>query len=438
MDGATPPPPRSRRALLWTSTSYFGEGLPWSFLHQMATEFLTAIGASNTQIGSTSLLHLAVTFKFAWSPIVDLYGRLRAWVVALEIMLGLGMMVVAALASPGALPLFWMLLSVLAVFHATHDIACDGLYLKALDRPGQALYSGVRTAAFRAAMLVGSSLLVVLAGKTSWLVGFGSCGVLMVAVGLLNGGVLPRPASDLGGGELRVRAAGQPGQAKAVFGQSFRSFLAQPHAPLVLSFMFLYRLGDIMMFAMSKPLLRDIGVDTAHRGMLNGLGISSFIVASLLGGATIARVGFHRCLVPMTYLQNLAIPLYIVLAVFAPPFPVVIAIVIIEQFASGIGNASHVVFLMRRSRAIFSASHYAFATAIVSLGSTLSGYLSGPLNTRVGHPWFFTCAFLASVPALILVWFVPRQPVEAETPAVAAAPAPASAPPSAPSSTDDR
>jgi len=95
----------------------------------------------------------------------------------------------------------------------------------------------------------------------------------------------------------------------------------------------------------------------------------------------------------------------------------VIAIVIIEQFASGIGNASHVVFLMRRSRATFSASHYAFATAIVSLGSTLSGYLSGPLNTKVGHPWFFTCAFLASVPALILVWFVPREAIEAAAPA---------------------
>ena len=31
----------------------------------MATEFLTAIGASKPQISATSLLHLAVTFKFA-------------------------------------------------------------------------------------------------------------------------------------------------------------------------------------------------------------------------------------------------------------------------------------------------------------------------------------------------------------------------------------
>ena len=120
MEGAPPPPPKSRRTLLWASTAYFGEGLPWSFLHQLATEFLTQIRASNTQIASTSLLHLAVTFKFAWSPFVDLFGRLRSWVIAMEIVLGLGMVVVGFVASPAALPQFWIWLAVLAVFHATH------------------------------------------------------------------------------------------------------------------------------------------------------------------------------------------------------------------------------------------------------------------------------------------------------------------------------
>jgi len=115
----------------------------------------------------------------------------------------------------------------------------------------------------------------------------------------------------------------------------------------------------------------------------------------------------------MTYFQNFTILLYVLMAALAPPFPVVLAIVITEQFASGIGNAAHVNFLMRRSRSLFSASHYAFATAVVALGSTVFGLLSGPLNTRVGHVWFFTCSFLATIPALILVWFVPRGDVDA-------------------------
>jgi len=412
METGTPRPRKSRRALLWSATSNFGEGLPWSFLHQMATEFLTQIRASNTQISSTSLLHLAVTFKFVWSPIVDLFGRLRTWLVALEIILGAGMIVVGALASPNALPLFWTLLAILAVFHATHDTACDGFYLKALDRHDQALYSGVRTAAFRLAMLVGSGALVFLAAKAGWKISFSACGVLMIVVGLINALVLPHPPGDNAKDRRRQRTAGT--QMTAVdFLETFKTFLTQPQAVRVISFMFLYRLGDIMMFAMSKPMLRDIGVDLSSRALLNTIGIFSFIVATLLGGALIARRGFDRCFVPMTYIQNLTILLYVFMAAVAPPFPVVLAIVTTEQFASGIGNAAHVNFLMRRSRSAFSASHFAFATAVVSLGSTVSGFLSGPLNTSVGHVWFFVCAFLASIPSLILVWFVPRGDVDA-------------------------
>ena len=412
METGTPKAGKSRRALLWTSTSYFGEGLPWSFLHQMVTEFLTQIRASNTQISSTSLLHLAVTFKFLWSPLIDLFGRLRTWMVALQIILGIGMIVVGAVASPNALPLFWTLLVIVAVIHATHDIACDGFYLKGLNRHDQALYSGVRTAAYRLAMLVGSGALVFLAAKAGWHVGFGTCGLVMIAIGLINSVVLPHPPGDNAKDRRRERAAST--QMTAVdFVEAFKTFLTQPQAVRVISFMFLYRLGDIMMGAMSKPMLRDIGVDLPSRALLNTVGILSFIGASLLGGAVIARRGFDRCFVPMTYIQNLTILLYVFLAAVAPPFPVVLAIVLIEQFASGIGNAAHVVFLMRRTRSAFSASHYAFATAVVSLGSTVSGFLSGPLNTKVGHVWFFACAFLASVPGLILVLFVPRGDVDA-------------------------
>jgi PAT family beta-lactamase induction signal transducer AmpG len=403
------PTPKSRHTLLWTSTTYFGEGLPWSFLHQMATEFLTAIGASKTQISSTSLLHLAVTFKFAWSPAVDLFGKKRTWVWVMQVVLGLGMLVTAPFAVAGRLSPFWVALALLSILHATHDIACDGFYLQALNRHDQALYVGTRIAAYRVALLTGSSFLVSLAGRSGWAVGFGGAGIIMIATAIVNALVMPHPPEAASTSEAHTTPAAR----RAAFWKAYSTFLDQPKAGLVLSLMFFYRLGDIMMGAMSKPMLRDIGVDTFHRGILNGLGIGAFIVGSVIGSALIARLGFERCLVPLTYLQNLAIPLYVGLAVFKPHFAGVVPIVIAEQLASGIGNTSHSVFLMRRSKAAFSASHYAFATAVVSLGSTLSGYLSGPLNEAVGHPWFFTLAFVASWPSLILVLLVPKTTVDA-------------------------
>jgi PAT family beta-lactamase induction signal transducer AmpG len=399
---------RSGRALAWVATTNFGEGLPWSVLHQMGTELITERGGTPTQIASTSLFHLAVTFKFLWSPLVDLVGRKRSWVVATQLLLGVGMMAIAAATRAPGFGVFWIVASLFAVMHATHDIACDGFYIEALDRKDQALYSGVRVAAFRIAMLLGASVLVTFVAPKSWVLAFGAAGIFMIATALVNAALMPRP----------VLPADVP---KAVpttpaFLTAYRSFLAQPQAAVVLSFMFFYRLGDIMMFAMSKPLLRDIGIDLRHRGILNGFGTTAFILGSLAGGAVVARFSLRRTLVPLLYLQNFTIPLYVALAVFKPTFAGVFLIVLIEQLVSGLGNAAHIVFLIQRCRGVFSASHYAFATAVVSLGSTLSGYVSGPLDQHFGHPVFFTLAFVASWPALALVWFVPKTANETPAP----------------------
>ncbi|HEY4392804.1 MAG TPA: MFS transporter [Polyangia bacterium] len=403
---------RSKRALLWTSTTYFGEGLPWTFLHQMGTEFLTEIRASSTQIGSTSLLHLAVTFKFLWSPLLDLFGKRRAWVWGLQALLGLGMFAVAWIAPSRNLTAFWLAMAAMSVVHATHDIACDGFYLQALDKHDQALYAGTRLGAYRLALLVGSFPLVHLAGTRGWLWGFGAAGVLMIVTALVNAVVMPHPP------ERDPREAAAPTRARhgspRAYLEAFRSFLAQPQAPLVLAFLLCYRLGDIMMFAMSKPLLRDLGIDTVHRSNLNGFSIGSSILGVIVGGLFAARYGLKRTLVPLIYAQNLAIPLYIAMAVFKPHLSTITGIVIVEQFVGGLGMAGANVFMMQRCRRAFSASHFAMATSVVSLASTFSGYLSGPLNDRLGHPLFFTVAFAASIPSLILVLFVPKTPLETD------------------------
>ncbi|HXT96592.1 MAG TPA: MFS transporter [Polyangia bacterium] len=403
------PPERSKRTLLWTSTTYFGEGLPWSFLHQMGTEFLTAIGASKTQISSTSLLHLAVTFKFAWSPLLDFFGKRRTWLWGLQIVLGLGMFAVAAIAPSRNLTVFWMVVAALSIVHATHDIACDGFYLQALDQREQALYSGTRLGAYRLALIVGSSALVYLAGKKGWFWGFGAAGAIMIVTALVNAVVMPHPRESA----LRAAERGPHPGARAYL-TAFQTFVKQPQAVLVLSFLLCYRLGDIMMFAMSKPLLRDLGVDTAHRGILNGLGTGASIVGVIAGGAFVARRGLQRTLVPLIYMQNLGIPLYIGMAVWKPHWAGITAIVVVEQLVGGLGMAGATVFLMQRCRRAFSASHFAMATSVVSLASTFSGYVSGPLNDRLGHPLFFTVAFLASIPSLVLVLLVPKTPVEVD------------------------
>src|SRR3954465_11317721 len=128
------PAPRSRLTLAWVFSTNFAEGLPWSVLHQMGTEFITERGGTPQQIASTSLFHLAVTFKFLWSPVVDLFGRKRSWVVATQVALAAGMLAIGAQTTLPGFGVFWAVAALFAVVHATHDIACDGFYIQALDR----------------------------------------------------------------------------------------------------------------------------------------------------------------------------------------------------------------------------------------------------------------------------------------------------------------
>lgn len=415
---AAPVPAAKRtrgRTLAWTASTYFGQGLPWSFLHQMGTEYLTAIRAPLEQIGYTSWLHGATSLKFLWSPIVDLFGTKRAWMITLQLVLGAAMVAMGAFAVDHGLGVFWTALAAIAIVHATHDIACDGFYMFAMSKSDQALYSGVRIAAFRSAMWLGSSVLVVLAGRTSWTTAFCAAGGVMLLVGAANALIVPRPAEAIPTPRARTRPKA------GAFWTSYKSFFAQPSAALVLPFIFSYKLGDVMVFAMSRPLLRDIGVDTAHRGLLATPQILAHIGGAMLAGALIARVGLERCLIPITYLM--AIPMYVPLALWKPGFPWVVFCVVIEQFTGGLGSTAHVVYMMRRCRRAYSASHYAFASSVVALGSMITGAFSGHLDARLGHLAYFITCFGFFVPSLLLVLIVPKTPLDPSDAAASSSPA---------------
>lgn len=401
--------PRKRwKDLVWTTTAYFGEGLPYSFLHQLVTEYLTGTGASRAVIGYTSWFHLPVTLKPLWAPWIDVGGARRSVMIAAQLVLGMAMMGSAALVDDegGAARtvFFWSALALLSIVHAVHDIACDGFYIVALDERGRALYSGTRIAAFRAAMYVGSGALVILAGVLeSWMLSFALAGVVMILVGLVNALLVPRID------EPRTEQGEKPWIG---FVSAFRSFFAQPHATLVLVFVLTYRLGDVFTFAMSSPLFASLGMDTAARGILRTIGLTASIVGSVLAGGMLARGGLERWFVPFTY--AMALPFYLLLAVLKPGFWWIALVYVAEQFAGALAGTALPVFLMQRTRRAFSASHYAFFTAIVALMSTVAGGLSGHLSEAIGHVSYFAFCFVASVPALILVHKIPKAPLETE------------------------
>src|SRR5215470_1823558 len=156
----------SRNPWWWVPSLYFSEGVPYVIVMTMSVVMYKRLGVSNTDIALyTSWLYLPWVIKPLWSPFVDITRTKRFWVVAMQFLVSFGLALVAFSVRGSeffkwSLFLFW----IMAFASATHDIAADGFYMLSLSKHDQAWWVGVRSTFYRAAMLVGSGLLVVLAG----------------------------------------------------------------------------------------------------------------------------------------------------------------------------------------------------------------------------------------------------------------------------------
>jgi PAT family beta-lactamase induction signal transducer AmpG len=162
----TPATSRERNPWLWIPSLYFSQGIPYVIVMTMSVVMYKRLGISNTDIALyTSWLYLPWVLKPLWSPLVDITRTKRFWVVGLQFLVSLGLALVAFSVRGSAffkwsLFLFW----IMAFASATHDIAADGFYMLSLSKHDQAWWVGLRSTFYRTAMIVGSGLLVVLAG----------------------------------------------------------------------------------------------------------------------------------------------------------------------------------------------------------------------------------------------------------------------------------
>ncbi|HGG58147.1 MAG TPA: MFS transporter, partial [Nannocystis exedens] len=336
----------------------------------------------------------------------------------------------------GDTTLVWVVLVIIGVLSATHDIACDGYYMDALSRDLQARYSGIRVAAFRVAMLVGSSALVYLGGRVSWLLAFGAAALILGGLALFHRIFLPlgkgesrRTAADSREPTATHQTAAEPTPEEAVGHvlDAYLSFLTQRRALYVLAFIITFKLGDALMFSMSKVLFRELGVNTEIRGVLNGFGTVASILGAMAAGAWIGRVGLRRALAPIALAMAASEPLYLLLAsdtlslglasglgaprallnTMEPSHVVVGGVLIVEQLFGGMATAAQMVFIMRRCHPDHKAAHFAFATALYALAQTLTGTYSGFFYETQGAMTFFGLASLICVPCLLLLSRIP-------------------------------
>lgn len=406
---------KPRSPWLWVPTLYFAEGVPYVVVVTVTAIMYVRLGVSNTTMAFyTSLLLLPWSLKALWSPVVDIFGTRRSWIIIMQLLLALSMAAVA-LALPGAMYFRLTMASfmVMGVLSATHDIAADGFYLTALDDSRQSYFVGIRTAVYRLAIILGQGPLVMLAGwlettfgdiPRAWAVTFYLMAAIYACIAVYHIFALPRPAAD------RSRDARTLRQVMTEFGRTFAAFFRKPHIITALLFMLLYKFPEAQLTKMISPFMLapaadgGLGLSTADVGYYYGtIGIVGLMAGGIIGGIAASRGGLRRWLMPMAWSMSLTCATFLYLSNAEAPSGFAISLCIaVEQFGYGFGTTAYILYLMRFSAGPWSSSHYAICTGIMSLGLMLPGMAAGWLQQHLGYADFFlwtlaSCAITIAV-----------------------------------------
>ena len=159
-------PKKTKSPITWVPTAYFAMGLPFVVLNMVTVLMFKGLGVEDKLITFwTSLILLPWTLKPLWSPFLELFKTKKFFVVATQLITGITFGLVAfSLNLPHFFSIAIALLAVIAFSGATHDIACDGVYMSELSNDDQAKYIGWQGAFYNIAKIIATGGLVYLAG----------------------------------------------------------------------------------------------------------------------------------------------------------------------------------------------------------------------------------------------------------------------------------
>jgi PAT family beta-lactamase induction signal transducer AmpG len=407
-----------RAPYFWVPSLYLAQGLPYFAVMQLTQYMLQDRGMAMDDITHwTAAIGFAWVFKPLWSPFIELASSKKKVVVLFELLGGIALGLVAvAMQMP-----FWFsaciaMLAVVAVCSATHDIACDGLYIASLDEKGQSEYAGWTGTFFNAGRVIAIGGLVTLAGiiaersnvVSAWTAIFALVGAMMVGLGLYNWWVLPPGRNPV---STSVNASDIANTLKEVIFEYFK----KPGIWVCILFIILFRAGEAQVQTIGPLFLRaardvgGLGLTTVELGTVYGsAGTIAFIVGSIAGGYFTARLGLKRAILPLILAVNLPNIVFYLLALYQPTNMSLIGVALgAEMFGYGFGFVGLILYMMQVvAPGKFQTAHYALSTGIMQLGFTLFKGFSGDVQMALGYQHFFMWVLACAVPVAVMSQFI--------------------------------
>ncbi|PPC77977.1 AmpG family muropeptide MFS transporter [Pokkaliibacter plantistimulans] len=395
----------NRRTLICVFTG-FASGMPLYVLFQLLPAFLSKQGVSIKEIGLFALVTFPYTWKFIWSPLMDRFtplplGRRRSWMLLTQLALLVSIATLGFLDATRSIGMVAFVAWLVAFFSASQDIVLDAYRRELLPDSELGWGNSVHVQAYRISGLVPGALGLILADHLPWQQVFPIIAAFML-IGVAMSLFVHEPLAQLSA----------PATLRSAIVEPFREFVSRNNwrmALMILSFMFLYKLGDSMATALSTPFYIDLGFSLSEIGVVaKTSALWASIVGGVLGGLWMIRIGINRALWLFGIVQVVTILGFAWLAVAGANLWLLAIVISLEYLGVGLGTAAFTAFIARETSMAFAATQFALFTALSALPRTFANATTGYIVDAIGWTHFYLlCAVLALPGMLLLIKIAP-------------------------------
>ncbi|WP_295931371.1 MFS transporter [uncultured Xanthomonas sp.] len=423
------------RAMLFLG---FSSGLPFALVLTTLSARLRQAGIDRTTIGYFSLVGLAYSLKYFWSPIVDRLpipvlsrlGRRRSWMLVAQIGVVAGL-VALALANPALDARAVALLAVCTAFAAaTQDIVVDAYRIEAAQADTQGAMVAAYQAGYQLALICTGAGALTLAAELGWKASYlimAVCGL----VGLVTTLCIAEPMTGTSGPirpiepmveAFRRRAQRWPAWIRATVAWCigavicpFVDFFARMGwkvGILSLSLVITYRLNYTTMGVAANTFYLDMGFTLEQIALVSKVyGILMTIVGAFLAGILVRRYGIARTLLIGLVLLSGANLIYAHIASIHPGIAWLATAISADNVANGIAGTAFIAYMSSLTSPNYTATQYALFGTLWSLPAKSIASQWGKIVDAWGYPPFFVYTAAIGILALpMIIWLIWREP----------------------------
>jgi PAT family beta-lactamase induction signal transducer AmpG len=172
----------------------------------------------------------------------------------------------------------------------------------------------------------------------------------------------------------------------------------------VLSFIFLYKLGDTMATALATKFFLDVGFTMKQIGVIaKTVAFWTSIAGGIVGGVFLVKIGIARGLWIFGVLQIVATIGFAWLAKIGPS-PLALGVLYgFETFATGLTLATFTAYIASTTDPRYTATQFALFTSLAAVPRTVAASASGFIVAQTGWFEYFLVCVALSIPGMLLL-----------------------------------